>query len=152
MQDPMDTYSRPIRIKRSGLTKIFYMKPRCNPQKPGRALVVTHDDRCPLIKGFDLHYSYYVHFFKKGSIAGNHYHHKKEELFIPIKGSFTVLLEDIGTKKREKITIDSKNFPVMYIKKKVAHKVVSLKKDSVLLVMATYAGTVGDEYHYEIKK
>lgn len=144
----MDVYSRPIRTKRGRLTKVFYMKSRRNPKKPGRELIVAHDDRFPLIKGFKLRYSYYVRFFKKGSIAGNHYHHRKEELFIPIKGSFAVSLKDIRTKEGETIKIDSKNFPVMFIKKKVAHKVVSLSKDSILLVMATYAGTAGDECPY----
>lgn len=125
MNDPMDIYSKPVRKRRGKLANIFYMSSRRNPQKPGRELIVAYDDRYPLVKKFRLHYSYCVHFFRKGSIAGNHYHHKKEELFIPIVGNFTILLTDIKTKIRQSININSKEFPVVHIKNKIAHKVIS---------------------------
>lgn len=147
----MDIYSMPVRKRRGKLANVFYMPPRRNRQKPGRELVVAYDARHLLVKKFKLRYSYFVHFFKKGAIAGNHYHNKKEELFIPIKGNFTVLLTDIKTNSRQKINISSKEFPVIHIKKRIAHKVISRSKDSVLLVMASCPGSIEDEHSYIIK-
>lgn len=151
MNDPMDIYSIPVSKRRGKLADVFYMPPRRNRKKPGRELVVTYDSRHPLVKKFKLRYSYFVHFFKKKAIAGDHYHNKKEELFIPIKGNFTILLKDIKTNSRQNISINSKEFPVLHIRKKIAHKVISRSKDSVLLVMATYPGSFEDEHSYIIK-
>lgn len=149
-EDPMDKFSRPYKKIDYKLGTLFYIEPRKNPDKPGRELVVTYDDRFPIISSFELHYSYYVRFFEKGNSAGNHYHDKKEELFIPIHGSVTVVLEHLKTKEREKILLKQDDHPILYVNSKIAHRVTSNEDDSVLLVIATSPNNEEDEYRYEI--
>lgn len=149
-EDPMDKFSRPYKKIDSKLGSLFYMEARKNPNKTGRELVVTYDDRFPFISGFEMHYSYYVRFFEKGNSAGNHYHDKKRELFIPIHGSVTVILENLKTKEQEKILLKQEDHPILYINSKIAHRVISNEDDSALLVIATSPNSEEDEYTYKI--
>ena len=149
-KDPMDVYSKPIGVTKTKLTKIFKMKAREIPEKPGRSLVITWDKRLPLVEGFENSYSYLVTFAGKGNLAGNHYHKEKTELFTPVIGDFTIILEDIETKEREEITISTKDHPVVYIPKGIAHTVVADSDIAVLLVTASYPGTEGDEFPYKL--
>jgi len=152
MTDPIDIYSKPIKITDYKIGRVFYMKPRKDPKKPGRILVVNYDKRFPFIKNFIVRYSYYVHFTKSGNIAGNHYHRKKQELFIPIVGKFIVNLEDIKTNKKKSISIQSNKYPIVFIPTKVSHKVTSQTDNSILLVLATSPGTRNDEHNYVINQ
>lgn len=149
-EDPMDKFSHPFKKINYKLCTLFYVEPRMNPDKPGRELVVVFDERFPIVSGFESRYSYYVRFFKKGNFAGNHYHDKKQELFIPVHGNFTVTLENLKTKEREEIMLKQDDHPILYINSKIAHKVSSEQDDSVLLVIATSPNSEEDEYHYEI--
>ena len=146
----MDIYSKPVKIVDYKICRVFYMKPRKDPKKPGRILVVNYDKRFPFIKNFIIRYSYYVHFFKSGSIAGNHYHRKKQELFIPITGKFIVDLEDIKTNKRKSISIQPNKYPIVFIPKRISHKVTAQTNNAVLLVLATSPGIRNDEYDYKV--
>jgi len=149
-EDPMDKFSHPYKKIEHKLGTLFYMEPRKNPNKLGRELVVVYDDRFPLIPGFESHYSYYVRFFEKGNSAGNHYHHKKQELFIPIHGNFSVILEDLETKEQEEILLKRDEHPILYVNSKIAHRVTSNDADSTLLVITTSPNNEEDEYKYNI--
>jgi len=149
--DPMDVYSKPIKIEQLKLGTLFYMKPRADPRKSGRELLVTYDDRSPLIEGFVAHYSYLVTFSEQGNSAGNHYHEKKCELFISANGELIIDLEDIETKEKENLTLSSGDNRILYIPPRIAHKVTSKTKNGVLLVLATSPNTEEDEYSYEVK-
>ncbi len=151
MSDPMDIYSKPIKTQNTKLGRLFWMQPRRKPEKPGRELIVNFDDRFPFANDFEVHFSYLVKFFEIGNFAGNHYHIKKQELFIPVSGKFTVHLENIETKEKETIKIDSEERQIFYIQPKTAHKVVSESANAVLLVLATSANIDGDEFGYVIK-
>ena len=150
MKSNVDIYSKPIRVKKHRLATLFFMKSRKNPKKPGRELVVTFDNRFNLIDNFVVNYSYLVNFYTKNNAAGNHYHEKKQELFIPIIGSFVVILEDIRTKENESIAIDSKDYSILHVNTHIAHKVISKIDKSTLLVLATSANSDDDEYNYKI--
>ena len=146
--DPMDQYSIPAHIEKHKLSRRFKMKPRRDPKKSGRELVVTFDDRELPNDKFKLRYSYYVRFFKKRNGAGNHYHKLKQEILIPITGRFEVVLQDIETDEREKFILSASDHDSVYIKPFIAHKVVALKEDTVLLVMASSQNSDGDEFPY----
>ncbi|MDD4995219.1 MAG: WxcM-like domain-containing protein [Patescibacteria group bacterium] len=149
-EDPMDQFSHPTDKKDYKLGTLFYMTPRRNPAKPGRELVVNFDDRFPIIPSFKAHYSYYVRFLEDGNSAGNHYHQKKKELFIPICGSFTVTLEDIDTKERVQLDLRSAEGAVFFVPSLISHRVTAKKAGAVLLVIATSPNTDDDEFHYEM--
>jgi len=151
MADPMDIFSKPIRIKNTKLGTLFFMKPRRNPKKPGRELIVNFDDRFPLISDFHVHYSYLVRFFEADNFAGNHYHIKKRELFIPVCGEFEVWLENIETKEKEMIKLDSKMAHIFYVKPEISHKVIAKSANAVLLVLATSQESDRDEFEYKIE-
>ncbi len=145
----MDIYSKPLKIKKYKLGILYYMRPRT--KKPGRELLVPYDDRYPFVKGFKTHYSYFVRFLKRGNCAGNHYHKKKHELLIPLVGEFEVKLEDIRTKKQERLIIRSKNYVAFYIHPRISHAITSKTKNGIFLVMATSPALETDDCRYEIK-
>jgi len=152
MSDPMDVYSKPVKTEKHKLCTQYFMVPRADPRKPGRELLVTYDDRFPFVEGFVAHYSYLVRFLEEGNFAGNHYHEKKHELFVPVVGEFTIDLEHIETKERESVGVRSDENSVLYIHPLVAHKVTTKTKNGVLLVIATSPNSDEDEYKYEVGK
>lgn len=150
MEDAMDVYSKPVKVKKVRLGVLYYMNPRRDPNKPGRELFVTYDDRFPFVEGFKTHYSYLVRFLERGNSAGNHYHGKKHELFIPVAGEFIIQLEDTATKEKETLTINSDDYVIFYIKPRIAHKVTCKGANDILLVMATSPNSKEDEYPYKL--
>ena len=150
MADSMDKFSKPVKTKTHKLGKVFFMKPRRNPKKPGRELVVNFDSRFPLVENFAINYSYYVKFFDKGNFAGNHYHIKKRELFVPILGDFVVKLEDIKTHTTEEINLRSEDYCAFSFSRETAHKVISKNKDAILLVLATSSNIDDDEFSFTV--
>lgn len=149
-QNSMDTYSVPLEEHTTKLGKIFKMKERANPEKPGRTLSVMWDLRNPLIPDFVNRYSYLVRFAKPRGKAGNHYHQKKHELYFAVRGDFTVILENTTTKEREEITLREGDNQFLYVKPPIAHLVISKSEDGALLVMASAPEVTTDEYHYNI--
>lgn len=148
--DPMDTFSKPLKSKKTKLATLFYFNPRKIPEKPGRSLSVIWDKRCPFVDGYENNYQYIVNFDKSGEKAGGHYHHDKQELFIPLVGQIKVVLEDITTKEKEEIILDSGDQSVLYIKPPLAHVVISQTELCSLLVIATYPNNLMDEFPYQI--
>jgi len=149
--DPMDVYSSPVCNLKTKLATIFEIKPRQFPEKPGRSLSVVWDKRTPLIKGFENNYDYIVSFGKKGEKAGNHYHHSKPELFIPVVGKFKIILEDIKTKVREEIFLKNGDNQILYIPPEIAHVVIAESKICSLLILATFPNNQSDEEKYQLE-
>lgn len=148
--DPMDKFSKPIKIVNYTCGKLFYMEPRRDPNKPGRELIVTFNEKFHIIPNFEVKYSYYVRYLENRNCSGNHYHEKKQEISILIHGSGTAILEDIETKVREKIFLDSKDYSMLYINSKVAHKFIANEAGTIELVLATNPNNNEDEFKYEI--
>jgi dTDP-4-dehydrorhamnose 3,5-epimerase-like enzyme len=148
--DPMDIYSYPVSQEKTKLATIFTIKPRESVDKPGRSLSVIWDKRHPFIKGFENNYDYVVTFEKKGEKAGNHYHHSKQELFTPVVGQIKIILENIDTKEKEEITMNSKDHQILYVPTNIAHTVVADSDICALLVIATFPNNQSDEIHYQI--
>lgn len=148
--DPLDEYSKPVSERSTKLAKIFTLKERAKPEKPGRAVSILWDERLPLVEGFTNRYSYIVRFTEKGGIAGNHYHKQKHELYFAVHGSFKVILEDIDTKVREEHTLSEGDNTFLYVRPRCAHAVISNSEKDVLLVIASSPERVSDEFAYPV--
>ncbi|MFH1246748.1 MAG: WxcM-like domain-containing protein, partial [Candidatus Micrarchaeota archaeon] len=145
-----EEYSKPLRVEQRKLCTLYFLKPRSQLVKPGRELLVTYDDRFPRVEGFTLRYVYVVKFLEKGNEAGNHYHEKKQEFMIPLTGEMRICLEDVETKQRETINISAKLPVAVYVKTKVAHKVVAKKEGDTILVLASTPSADEDEIKYDV--
>lgn len=139
-----------LAISKTKLSKIFTMQARESPEKPGRSIMDIWDIRKPLLKGFENNYSYFVTFREKGNIAGNHYHEKKQELIYPIMGTFTVVLENIESKEREGISLETAKHQVVYFPAKIAHAIRAETEKAIFLVVATSAETEEDVIAYKV--
>ena len=146
----MDQYSVPASKRSTKLATIYKLNPRDRKDKPGRILKVVWDARKPLKEGFVNKYSYVVFFKSSGSVAGNHYHKIKHELFTPLVGEFSIFLENTKTRKKEKILMDSNLHEVIYIQVGIAHAVRAETKGAVLLVTATSPGVEADEIAHKL--
>jgi quercetin dioxygenase-like cupin family protein len=141
--------SRPLKMIKCRFGTLFFLRPRRNPQKPGRVLVVAFDERLPLVKRFKCYYVYYVHFLKQGNIAGNHYHRKKNEIFVPVSGNFKVDLERVRPYSiREHIGLHP--YQALHIPHGIAHRVEAVNDNAVLVVLATSPNDEDDEFHFSI--
>jgi len=128
------------------LGELFELKARQNPNKPGRELYVVYDKRFPVVPGFEVNYEYFVEFQNEGSVAGNHYHKLKREIFVPISGDFEVMLINPETKENEIIELKESEHKVLFVPSMIAHRVTSKNEKSKLLVLATSPNE--DEFGY----
>jgi len=144
----MDQYSKPLRKKETKFGTKFYFNPRRT--KPGRELVVMYDKRFPIVD-FEPTYSYIVRFLEKNNAAGNHYHKRKEEVFIPIEGTFEVHLEDVSTKEREIVSLKSSDIVAFHFRTGIAHKIISKNDSGLLLTMSSDPSRDEDEIDYKVE-
>lgn len=143
-----DNLSIPLEVNRTKLGIKYTLPIRNNPHKPGRTLAVVWDDRFPLKPRFRNKYSYLVNFSHKESIAGNHIHKKKSEFFIPVKGSFQVILLDPITQIKE--TIELTTGEALFIPAKIAHVVIAKTPEAILTVIANYPNNDLDEFKFSV--
>lgn len=170
--DLMDRFSLFVNDDFDLIDRRFFRKfakiPRLNKKKPGRELIVHHDQRFPLINGFRPDYIYTVDFQSKGVWAGNHYHKLKHEIFIPLAGEFLVMTQDVQSNEYRGCKISAHadrktsekfaDFPSdservvhnLYIRTMLAHKVICESDQGILLVLATSPNNDGDEFPYEV--
>jgi mannose-6-phosphate isomerase-like protein (cupin superfamily) len=148
--DPLDEYSKPVDVRVTNLAKVFMLNERANPEKPGRSISVVWDERLPLIDGFKNRYSYVVRFTQQHGKAGNHYHKLKQEIYYALHGQFTIVLEDIATKKREELHLSAGDGQFIYIPAMVAHVVISQTEDDALLVIASHPELSTDEFPHQV--
>lgn len=152
MKNPSDVYSHPLSVTQTKLATLFHMQARENPDKPGRSLRVAWDKRVPLVKDFENNYSYIVTFAGKGNVAGNHFHKKKHELFVPIIGDFIVLLEGTVTHEKEELSLSTNDYTIISVKPSTAHSVIAKSDIAVLLVVASSPNVEEDEFPFEFAK
>ena len=145
-QDPMDSFSLPSSATETKLGILFDLPLRTDPNKPGRSLAVTWDLRFPLVDGFRNTYSYLMRFDNVGSLAGNHFHKVKREIFYPVFGSFDVGLLDIVTGECENIVLSGLEPRFLFIRASISHAVVAQTVGACLLVIADAPNTAIDEF------
>ena len=149
-RNPMDEYSHPISVKDTKLGRLFVLKAREKPERPGRSLRVIFDSRFPLIENFKSEYLYTVTFDKKGDQAGNHYHKVKSELFYPVAGKLEVHLQNPKNKEHEIIELKAENHVALSVQPGIAHKVIAKDHNAILMVIASAPNVEADEFPYEI--
>lgn len=93
--------------------------------------------------------------FAPGKIRGCHYHKEKEEWFGIISGVMKVVLEDVQTKERKEIILDSSDETLTRIKigANIAHGFKNLSKDpSILIAYGTeiHDHIQPDQYDYDL--
>lgn len=148
--DPLDEYSKPISERATKLTKVFTLRERAKPEKPGRTVSVVWDERLPLVEDFKNRYSYVVRFTQQHGKAGNHYHKRKQEIYYALHGEFTVVLENIATKEREELHLKAGDNQCIYVPAFIAHVVISQTDDDALLVVASHPEASVDEMPYKV--
>lgn len=82
---------------------------------------------------------YFVTFEKKGMVRGNHYHKKKDEWFVAVRGRLKVVLEDIKSKQRCEFMIDgdTEEYKRVFIGRNVAHSFQSLTQKAEMINYAS---------------
>lgn len=105
MAESLDKYSKPVKIEKTILATLLWNNPRDS--KKGRLFVPLYDERFPFLNNFIVKYIYTSIFLEKNNISGNHYHLKKREILVPLQGDFEIHLEDINTKEKEILLINS---------------------------------------------
>lgn len=71
---------------------------------------------------------------KPGAIRGQHYHTKKREWFLLIRGQAIIFFEDIHTKDRTTIQLTQKKFRMVEITPNVAHAIKNVGKGIMILL------------------
>lgn len=97
----------------------------------------------------------YVATILPGTVRGNHYHKNKFEWFTFFNGKVRVLLEDIKTKKRKDLILDSSEdfLKRIFIKNGIAHAFKNISDSTVVLVAYTnkiYDPKNPDTYDYKM--
>ena len=146
MTNSLEQYSLPLKTQETKLAIIYFLNSRDS--KKGRLFTPIYDHRHPF--KFEVKYSYYSKFLEKDNTAGNHYHNKKQEILIPIAGTFDITLEDIETKEKETFSLDANNNQAIYIRTKISHKVTSKQETGVMLVFASHPSSLDDEIVYNV--
>jgi dTDP-4-dehydrorhamnose 3,5-epimerase-like enzyme len=148
MTNPLEQYSRPLKTEKTKCGTIFWLNPRRS--KPGREFIPLYDERFPFVIGFKARFLYYSNFLERNNTSGNHYHNIKQEILIPLHGNFEVVLEDVDTKEKESISLNSAEHTALYIPIGISHKVISKDDRGVLLVVASTPSSDDDEIEYNI--
>lgn len=152
MKDPMDRFSIPLREVPTKLSKMYVMDQREKPDKPGRALTVLWDEREPVFPGFVNRYSYMVRFASKDSLAGNHYHVRRNELYMAAHGDFKVILEHVKSKEREEVDLRMADNAMLYVPPYHAHLVIPQSDDCQLVVITDYPELASDQIDYPVAR
>lgn len=147
MDNSLDQYSKPIKQEDTNLSTIYWLNFRVS--KKGRLFMPIYDERFPF--KFQVKYSYLSKFLEKDNASGNHYHNKKEEILIPLQGSFEIFLENIVTKEKEVISMNGNDNKGIYIRTGISHKVISKDNTGLLLVLASTNSTSADENEYIVR-
>ena len=97
-------------------------------------------------------HSYLVSVFP-GRTRANHYHKKKEEWIALTAGVLEIILEDIRTKERETIVLDTKTkeYAIIYIPPCIAHSIKNIgDSEAVIVVFSRTPEDRDDTISYEV--
>jgi UDP-2-acetamido-2,6-beta-L-arabino-hexul-4-ose reductase len=104
-------------------------------------------------RGLSFGQIYCLTFSKKGIVRGNHYHLNQHEMFAVLSGTVKIILQDIVTNERyeEDVSADSHNTSIYCFGPKIAHAVVALSDNALLLSHSTKVYDPDDLDKYEYK-
>jgi hypothetical protein len=147
MDNSLNQYSKPLDKINTKLSTVFLLNSRDS--KKGRFWIPLFNNELPLM--FEVKFAYLSRILERDNVSGNHYHKLKEEIIVPLGGSFEIHLENVETKEKEMVLINSNENKAIYIKTGISHKVISKKNQGLLLVLASTPSTIEDEIEYKIK-
>lgn len=97
------------------------------------------------------------HFFisksKPGIIRGNHYHKRKLEWFLVVKGKAELYIEDIKTKERKEYSISAEENLLLRMEPLKAHAIRNVGKEELILlaiINEVFNRQDPDTYDYKI--
>lgn len=101
---------------------------------------------------FKMEHSYLVS-IEPGSVRAKHYHNKKLEVISCIFGSVEIFLEDISSKKRQTIILDSENktMALLVIEPQTAHAIKNPTKNIARIIVFSNSHDLSDVVPYEFK-
>ncbi|MCK5466691.1 WxcM-like domain-containing protein [Candidatus Parcubacteria bacterium] len=147
-----------IILENTPLCMIIGSKNKVRPGKTDRSLAVCFRKEDPIFKkiGFEINYIYSV-CLPPETIAGNHYHEEKREIFYcPFGQLMIVSLEDPKTTKRKEVLLSNKigseYIKLIYIKPGIAHSVINTSDQiSSLMVFSNIEEhNPEDDFPYEV--
>ncbi len=103
---------------------------------------------------FNCLHSYLV-LIKPGKIRAEHYHKRKEEWLAITSGKISLFLEDIKSKEKKKIILDSnsEDYKIIYIPPLVAHTIKNVgDKEASLVVFSKTSEDLEDTIPYKIEE
>ncbi len=145
--NPLNDYSIPTLVEDTKLGIKFTLNYRDS--KNGRIWIPLYNEQLPL--KFKVAFTYVSKIFEKNNESGNHYHKKKQEIIFPVLGSFEIYLEDVHSKDRELIVLDSKENQALFIPVNTAHKVISKEDQGIFVILASSPSAPEDELKYVVK-
>lgn len=77
----------------------------------------------------------YFSISKPNAIRGNHYHKRKVEWFSVVDGVGTLILEDIKSNVKEKLTLTGKTPAIVKIKPGIAHAIQNTGHEDMYLIV-----------------
>lgn len=87
---------------------------------------------------------------QSGAIRGNHYHKKKEEIYVVISGKVRATLLDLKTGKRKILMFDGKKRKMLIIPPYIAHSVKNVGKETAWFIEVQNTDyTPRDDFKYE---
>ncbi len=94
----------------------------------------------------------YLNHIGPGDVAGEHYHHDKQELFCPMGDLWLILSDRNGKKQRVRMSLGTKEYyTIYYIPPGIAHAVQNrTKKFQPLVVLTNKEDLYGKTYHFPL--
>lgn len=77
---------------------------------------------------------FFVSYSKPGVVRGQHYHLGKIEWFLVVKGKAEIFMEDIESKERQSLKVESSNPQIVEMPIKVAHSIKNIGDEEMILV------------------
>ncbi|MBI5449592.1 WxcM-like domain-containing protein [Candidatus Gottesmanbacteria bacterium] len=77
---------------------------------------------------------FFVSYSKKGVVRGQHFHTKKQEWFLIIKGKAKISFEDLKTHEREEVVVSGDKPTMVAVPAGVAHKLENIGQGEMFLL------------------
>lgn len=78
------------------------------------------------------------HFFvsvsKPKAVRGQHYHTKKTEWFLVIKGKAKIYFEDLKTKEKDEVDVNADSPQIVEVPPMIAHAIKNIGKEKMMLL------------------
>lgn len=117
-----------------------------------------HDDRGGLFENIDPKIMnetkhFFISYSNPGVIRGNHYHTRKSEWFLIIKGTTKIVVEDIETKERAEMIVKAEDHKLVHMVPNKSHAMENIGNDEMVvlaLVNEVFDQNDPDTFEYKV--